>query len=551
MANEVNLKATFGFDGSGFVKGAKEVRQNLKDLDNVGKDALTSISDLFGVNIDKIEQMASAAAGLGEKLSKSASAGVSSFGNLLKSINGVTVGLAGIGIGAVVTGFKALNAEAETFRSTVEGANLEMATAAYIDTYKMALHDLNKGMGESIANGQSSWKKFWSSIGATFRYSLTSGGFTGQDQLTSNFTEGVSSSFDKARQAQEYASTIYSLQRKQKEDAVEIKKLDSQISDLRKTMIDPEVSITERIEAQKKAAELIAQKYQMQLSTQQGILDNMRLISDLATDTVADTDALLDAEMQVDELKRRQAEDEKSLLVQAKKLTKEAQAQADAAQKQLAAQAAIAAMRDSLNNFDLSISDNAKENIQNAIDKQIGKDLTIEGKIIPKIDKKKAQEEILDFTPIIADAFDTLGESFGNLFTDLRNGENVWQNFTNTAISAFGDMAISVGKMAIATGTASLGIKAALESLNGYAAIAAGVALVALGTAVKQGMSSIANGNYSASSNIASSGSYYGKSMTDYQEREIDVNISGTFTASGNSLVAVIDNENKRKRHTC
>lgn len=550
MASEVNLKARFGFDGSEFVKGAKDVRQNLKDLDNVGKDALSSIGDLFGVNIDKIQKMASAAAGLGEKLSKAGDVGTSSFANLLKGINGVTVGLAGIGIGAVVTGFKALNVEAETFRSTVEGANLEMSTAAYIDTYKMALHDLNKGMGKSVAEGQSSWKKFWSSIGATFRYSLTSGAFTGQDQLTSNFNTGVTESFDKAAQAEKYADNIFKLQRRQREEANKVKELDAQIADLRRTMIDPEVSITERIEAQKKASELVAQKYQMQLSTQQAILDNMRLMSDLATDTVEDTDALLDMEGLVNDLKRKQSEEEKTLLQQAKKLSKEAQTQAEAAQKEKDARAAIAAMRNGLDNYNLSVSSSASDTIAKVLDDANEAVLEHPIELPVKVDKDEIVAELADLSPIISDAFDSLGQSLGTLFIDLKTGENVWQNFSNSAISAFGDMAVAVGKMAIATGTATLGIKAALESLNGYVAIAAGVALVALGTAVKQGMSNIANGNYSVSTNVASSGNY-GSSMMEYQQREIDVNISGTFTANGNSLVAVLDNENKRKKHTC
>jgi hypothetical protein len=105
-----------------------------------------------------------------------------------------------------------------------------------------------------------------------------------------------------------------------------------------------------------------------------------------------------------------------------------------------------------------------------------------------------------------------------------------------------------VGKVAIETGTATLGIKAALKSLNGWAAIAAGTALVALGSAVKSGLSNAASGSYSAgvaSSSVASSA--YGTGSMSSLGREMRVTVSGTLTADGNKLVAVINNENNRK----
>ena len=143
----------------------------------------------------------------------------------------------------------------------------------------------------------------------------------------------------------------------------------------------------------------------------------------------------------------------------------------------------------------------------------------------------------------------TTAEAIGQLVGDLATGGNAWENFANTALSSFGDMAISIGKMAIETGVATLGIKAALESLNGYVAIAAGMALVALGSAVKTGLSNVASGNYSAGM-----GSYTGgtsSSITnDYESRDVNVNVTGTLQADGDQLVAVINNSNKKSYYT-
>lgn len=172
--------------------------------------------------------------------------------------------------------------------------------------------------------------------------------------------------------------------------------------------------------------------------------------------------------------------------------------------------------------------------------------------ITPELDMSGVVDITNELQSVMTSAFDTIGVSIGELIGDLATGGDAWGNFANTAIGAFGDMAISIGKMAISTGVATLGIKAALESLNGYVAIAAGTALVALGAAVKAGLSNIASGSYSSSANVATAGGYGSTSMlgADFETREMKVEVTGTLRASGNELLTVIENENTRKRHT-
>lgn len=162
------------------------------------------------------------------------------------------------------------------------------------------------------------------------------------------------------------------------------------------------------------------------------------------------------------------------------------------------------------------------------------------------------QDGLTDLTDelnsVLNDLANSTGEAIGVLIGDLITGGDAWGNFANAALSAFGDMAVSIGKMAIATGVATLGIKAALESLNGYVAIAAGVALVALGTAVKRGLSNVASGNYSSSSSIAGAGTSVASG--DFSQKEINVNVTGTLVANGSQLVAVLNNEQNRSKRT-
>ena len=151
------MKIIIGADTGDFEKGAKSVKQGLRDLDKTTASAMDSIGKAFGVNTGKVGQFTSALTGLGQKLSECGNAGVAAFGNILKSIGPVGGALAGLGISAAVAGFRELQKEAAAFKSTVEGANIEMATAAYVDTYRQVLRDMSDETGKTIWSTARSW----------------------------------------------------------------------------------------------------------------------------------------------------------------------------------------------------------------------------------------------------------------------------------------------------------------------------------------------------------------------------------------------------------
>ena len=169
--------------------------------------------------------------------------------------------------------------------------------------------------------------------------------------------------------------------------------------------------------------------------------------------------------------------------------------------------------------------------------------------IHPKLDEKEVIDISKELASLMEQATMSVSESIGTLIGDLVTGGNAWANFANSALSAFGDMAIAVGKMAIGTGVATIGIKKALESLNGYVAIAAGAALVALGTAVKSGLSNIASGDYSAGGGGYTEG-YSSAGSGNYEQREVKVYVTGTLEADGDKLITVINNTNKKNYYT-
>ena len=178
----------------------------------------------------------------------------------------------------------------------------------------------------------------------------------------------------------------------------------------------------------------------------------------------------------------------------------------------------------------------------------------LEVPVMPVLDTKSIVDLSQQLETLLTGSIENLSAGIGNLIGDLATGGDAWGNFADMAISSFGDMAVGIGKMAVSTGVATLGIKAALESLNPYLAIAAGAALIALGSAVKAGLSNVAAGNYSASTNVASATGNYGAGSapinTAFENKEMTIKVTGTLKAEGSQLVSVIENERTRLAHT-
>lgn len=557
MAKGTNLKINMTAENSDLVQKAKESKAAIRDFEKVGSDAVSKLGEAFGVNTGKIEQMASAVRGLGARMEKSGDDGAKAFGKLLTSVGGLSTAIAGIGIGAIVSGFKLLNEEAENFKSTVAGANIEMATAAYIDTYRQVIHDFNREVGQGAAEAQSSWDKFWGRFGSTFRASLATGAVAAatpgdfNNQALVNYNNLLSEAGQKARTAEEISNEIYQTTRAISDKAVEWARMERQIAEYKRIAYDKTSSTAQQQEAINKAVELIKQRYGESAELQGRLADLQAEYNSLAESSVADIDKANQLRIQAENITVSMNNALRELSERQASIATQAQKEADARAQALAYAQAMAQSRADLQAWDGSVSSgNAlKESLPTSLPSP---EAGLAIPVTPVLDTDSVIDLTQELQSIMTSAFDSIGTSLGGLIGDLATGGDAWGNFTNTAISAFGDMAVSIGKMAIQTGVATLGIKAALESLNGWVAIAAGTALVALGSAVKTGLSNIASGGYSSSASVATSGNY-GSSpsvSTAFDTREMNIKVSGNLYASGNQLMAVIENENNRKNHT-
>lgn len=557
MANSSpNLKVNIGADTSQFSKGVKEARRELKDFEKAGGDALGAVGDAIGVNTGKLEQMASAARGMGTRMKESGNESVQALGNILTQINGVTTAIAGIGIGAAVTAFKLLNQEASWFKSTIEGANIDMATAAYVKAYSDTLHSLNVSTGKSIADAGANIKKALGVVGSTFKTALLgtmTGGAPNFAVALTGLGPQIKEGLENAEKAERISNQIFEINKKILEQSTQMTATDAKIAELRRIAADPLESASVRLAAINQATALIKQKYEgpdglIALNEQLSALQQE--LYDLPGSGMKDLQAVTDQKNKTIALTEQEANEIRALQKTQGSLNAAVSKEAEERAKALAAVAAeakaLADSREALASLDLSTSGSLASLLPGSI---AGPDSAIEVKFRPVLE----EEGVIDLTRQLTDLAEGMSAALGGLIGDLMTGGDAWGNFKSAALGSLGDMAIAIGKIFMEAGIGSEAVKMALGSLQGFGAIAAGAALIALGTAVKTGLANVAQGNYSsASASVASSG--YGAARNGnnggYTMREMTVNVTGTLKADGDQLITVINNTNKRNSYT-
>ena len=581
MAKERNLQLGIVADASGLKKGLDDSKAAVRDFQRAGSNALGALDNALGGAISKAKSIGSAMRGAAIEMGKLGNAGKAAGSLMSGAMATATTAIAGLGIGAAIASFKVLSAEAENFKTTVRGANIELATAAYVSTYKQVLHDANVSLGEGAAKAESAWKKFIGTLGAQIKQTFISGAaFAGEltptqsAEAVGGLLDTTQKAADAAAQAEQHTNNIYNAQRELAKLQVVIANNDSKIADLRYKANLETYTAAERASFLAEAQQLINDKYDQQIELQKVIVANQQALSDLATDDLAAEDALINAKVALAQMDRSRNNELRELTEKQRTLNKLVTAERDerervAALRSLMTANPLPAIATSPVLQPLGPVQSGGVSVGLAVHPQVEPTemqnfiSSLKSGIVTGVDGTTVTVGIDADTSDLVDVSGALqsqltelgavtGDIIGGLIGDLATGGDAWSNFANGAVSAFADLAISVGKMAIQTGAATLGIKAALESLNPYAAIAAGAALVALGSALKTGMSNAASGSYSASANVASASSYSsGSSLSsDMYGREMTVKVTGRLEASGSTLAAVLDNEAQRHNRT-
>lgn len=557
MANGSNLKAKVGMDTGDFEKGAKKVT---KAAQSMGKDiggSLSEVSRSLGVNAGLLGDLAGRIENATTLFRSMASVGGNAASSLTKAMTGLGGAITGLGLTAVILQFRELNREADQFGKSLQGVNMTAAGQAYRETYRATLDDLSGG-GSKWAERINRWKNDLSTMWTDFM----NPGAT---------PEMMAEAERRGNQAADLASEMVDLQNKLSDSLVTQQKYQGEINEQLLIARDRSQAKADRDAAQAKAVELVNQKYDEQIALQKSIAENLarrNSLNDINT-TPEDLRQQRQAEAQVLALEAQRTQELTSLVRLENQITGTKTSQAKAAKETQEATALTLAAATELVTKERELAELTKQNdlakaaARFRLDGSLptintssslqgsAQALTIPALIKPVVDTGAAQAAIVELSGVIESGVAGMSEAIGTLIGDLINGENAWGNFAQAGISVVADMLSTVGKAFITEGVGVIAAKAALTSGNGVAAIAAGSAMVALAATMKTAMSNAA-ANWGGSSGSVATSSYSPATSSGVTAfgREMNIKVSGTLTANGSKLVAVLNNENDRRNHT-
>lgn len=598
------LKVSVDADASGFKKEMAAAKKSTEEFSKAADEMSDSLEDALGLPINSVTKIGDKLKAAGVLMKSFATDGEKSFQTVALGAKMVSTAVAGIGLAGLLAAFKSINAEAERFRGTMQGAAVAAQDEAWKNTYKQYVSD-QVGIGEKAVDSINGWSKFWTKLGAAWTLALKNG-FAGEQyygemaEEASRIAEGAD---DAAKKAAAYAKVIFDTIEGIKDKQIEWKNSLSEVAALMLTASDKSKTVQERQEAVAKAIELQKQVSGDQIAMQKTLADNIKAQNDLASSSVEDMDRQRSAYAAVEDLSRdlnqrlremTSLQNEiansaaateqkwrdgvnKAINIGMTELTK-FNAEMDKAleMRDKMAMDNIAAPLKSMSASLTGRADNGKGlmggiNLDDSALKGLRQltqfDTSAVDGLLSKIDPSKLSESFKGYYNFLDemikatdDANKTLNDAIvggiSDSFQYLANcvaglDELSGAGMMNALLSPLAEAAIKMGEIMVSAGLASEAFKSMLT--NPYMAIAAGAALIAVGAAAKAGLQAAVNsatGTSYVASSVASSG-YSNNSSNDRSwEREMTLHVTGTLQADGSKLVAVLNNEANRKRYT-
>lgn len=598
------LKVSVDADASGFKKEMAAAKKSTEEFSKAADEMSDSLEDALGVPISSVTKIGDKLKAAGVLMKSFATDGEKSFQTVALGAKMVSTAVAGIGLAGLLAAFKSINAEAERFRGTMQGAAVAVQDEAWKNTYKQYVSD-QVGIGEKAVDSINGWSKFWTKLGAAWTLALKNG-FAGEQyygemaEEASRIAEGAD---DAAKKAAAYAKVIFDTIEGIKDKQIEWKNSLSEVAALMLTASDKSKTVQERQEAVAKAIALQNLVSGDQIAMQKTLADNIKAQNDLASSSVEDMDRQRSAYAAVEDLSRdlnqrlremTSLQNEiansaaateqkwrdgvnKAINIGMTELTK-FNAEMDKAleMRDKMAMDNIAAPLKSMSASLTGRADNGKglmgginldEEALKGLKQLTQFDTSAVDGLLSKIDPSKLSESFEGYYNFLDemikatdDANKTLNDAIVGGISDsiqyLANcvaglDELSGAGMMNALLSPLAEAAIKMGEIMVSAGLASEAFKSMLT--NPYTAIAAGAALIAVGAAAKAGLQAAVNsatGTSYVASSVASSG-YSNNSSNDRSwEREMTLHVTGTLQADGSKLVAVLNNEANRKRYT-
>ena len=598
------LKVSVDADASGFKKEMAAAKKSTEEFSKAADEMSDSLEDALGVPISSVTKIGDKLKAAGVLMKSFATDGEKSFQTVALGAKMVSTAVAGIGLAGLLAAFKSINAEAERFRGTMQGAAVATQDEAWKNTYKQYVSD-QLGIGEKAVDSINGWSKFWTKLGAAWTLALKNG-FVGEQyygemaEEASRIAEGAD---DAAKKAAAYAKVIFDTTEGIKDKQIEWKKSLSEVAALMLTASDKSKTVQERQEAVANAIALQNQVSGDQIAMQKTLADNIKAQNDLASSSVEDMDRQRSAYAAVEDLSRdlnqrlremtglqneiansAAATEQKwrdgvnkAIDIGMTELTK-FNAEMDKAleMRDKMAMDNIAAPLKSMSASLTGRADNGKglmgginldEEALKGLQQLTQFDTSAVDGLLSKIDPSKLSESFEGYYNFLDEMIkatddankalnDAIVGGISDSFQYLANcvaglDEISGAGMMNALLSPLAEAAIKMGEIMVSAGLASEAFKSMLT--NPYTAIAAGAALIAVGAAAKAGLQAAVNsatGTSYVASSVASSG-YSNNSSNDRSwEREMTLHVTGTLQADGSKLVAVLNNEANRKRYT-
>lgn len=598
------LKVSVDADASGFKKEMAAAKKSTEEFSKAADEMSDSLEDALGLPISSVTKIGDKLKAAGVLMKSFATDGEKSFQTVALGAKMVSTAVAGIGLAGLLAAFKSINAEAERFRGTMQGAAVAAQDEAWKNTYKQYVSD-QVGIGEKAVDSINGWSKFWTKLGAAWTLALKNG-FAGEQyygemaEEASRIGEGAD---DAAKKAAAYAKVIFDTIEGIKDKQIEWKNSLSEVAALMLTASDKSKTVQERQEAVAKAIALQKQVSGDQIAMQKTLADNIKAQNDLASSSVEDMDRQRSAYAAVEDLSRDlnqrlremtslQNEIANSAAVTEQKWRDGVNKAINIGMTELAKFNAemekAMEMRDKmtmdniaapLKSMSVSLTgraDNGKGlmggiNLDDSALKGLRQltqfDTSAVDGLLSKIDPSKLSESFKGYYNFLDEMIkatddankalnDAIVGGISDSFQYLANcvaglDELSGAGMMNALLSPLAEAAIKMGEIMVSAGLASEAFKSMLT--NPYTAIAAGAALIAVGAAAKAGLQAAINsatGTSYVASTVASSG-YSNNSSNDRSwEREMTLHVTGTLQADGSKLVAVLNNEANRKRYT-
>lgn len=598
------LKVSVDADASGFKKEMAAAKKSTEEFSKAADEMSDSLEDALGVPISSVTKIGDKLKAAGVLMKSFATDGEKSFQTVALGAKMVSTAVAGIGLAGLLAAFKSINAEAERFRGTMQGAAVATQDEAWKNTYKQYVSD-QVGIGKKAVDSINGWSKFWTKLGAAWTLALKNG-FVGEQyygemaEEASRIAEGAD---DAAKKAAAYAKVIFDTTEGIKDKQIEWKKSLSEVAALMLTASDKSKTVQERQEAVANAIALQKQVSGDQIAMQKTLADNIKAQNDLASSSVEDMDRQRSAYAAVEDLSRdlnqrlremTSLQNEiansaaateqkwrdgvnKAIDIGMTELTK-FNAEMDKAleMRDKMAMDNIAAPLKSMSASLTGRADNGKglmgginldEEALKGLKQLTQFDTSAVDGLLSKIDPSKLSESFKGYYNFLDEMIkatddankalnDAIVGGISDSFQYLANcvaglDEISGAGMMNALLSPLAEAAIRMGEIMVSAGLASEAFKSMLT--NPYTAIAAGAALIAVGAAAKAGLQAAVNsatGTSYVASSVASSG-YSNNSSNDRSwEREMTLHVTGTLQADGSKLVAVLNNEANRKRYT-